>query len=255
MKRCLQQATTAGVTISRDRVRCGEATIEYRIRRSSRRKKTISLTVDRDGVHIAAPSIATDDELREFAMKHAAWILQRQKEFALAPDPLRFVTGEAVPYLGRDVPLIVEHAEVAARRVTLDNSLVRIAVPADLADDERREVTRDALATWYRARAAERLPEAVERWWARLGHGPAPPVLVRDQRKRWGSCGSDGVIRLNWRLVMLDRSLIDYIVVHELSHLRVRNHSPAFWTLVAQSIPDMQQRHRRLKELGMRLPL
>ena len=103
--------------------------------------------------------------------------------------------------------------------------------------------------------AAERLPAAVEAWWSRLGSGPPPPVLVRDQRKRWGSCGSDGVIRLNWRLVMLEDSLIEYVVVHELSHLRVRNHSPAFRQLVERSLPDAAQRHRRLKEIALRLPL
>ena len=80
-------------------------------------------------------------------------------------------------------------------------------------------------------------------------------VLVRDQKRRWGSCSSDGSIRLNWRLVMLDPALIDYVVVHELAHLRVPNHSPRFWTEVERWIPDSRHRRRQLREAAKTLPL
>ena len=243
------------VVTARDSARCGDTTIEYRIRRSARRTRTILISVDRDGVRLAAPLDTEDDELRELVVKRAPWILRKLRALADAPAPLRFLTGETLPYLGDDIPLCCESHGTSAPEMRFEASRLRISVPAGLPDEERFETVRDAVVAWYRARATERLPAAVEDWWSRLGHGPSPPVLVRDQRKRWGSCGSDGVIRLNWRLVMLERSLIDYIVVHELSHLRIRNHSPAFWNLVARSIPDVAQRHRRLKEIALRLPL
>lgn len=236
-------------------VRCGDATIDYRIRRSARRTKTILISVDRDGVLLAAPLDAEDDELRDLVVRRAPWILKKLSALADAPAPLRFISGETLPYLGRTIPLSCDSRGISAPEVRFEASRFRISVPPGLADDERFETVRDALVAWYRNRAAECLPAAVEDWWSRLGSGPPPPVLVRDQRKRWGSCGSDGVIRLNWRLVMLDDSLIEYVVVHELSHLRVRNHSPAFWQLVERSIPDAAQRHRRLKEIALRLPL
>lgn len=234
-------------------IRCGNATIEYVIRRSTRRKKTITVTVDRDGVVIATPRIVTDDEVREFVVAKASWILQRLEE--CSAEPTRFVSGEALPYMGCDLTLIVELTDVEAPQVFFDKGCLRVTMTADLSENERRQVARNALITWFRDRAAERLPAAVERWSEQLGHVLSPPVLVRDQRKRWGSCASDHVIRLNWRVVMLDRSLIDYIVVHELSHLLIRNHSPSFWKLVARSIPDVKERHRQLREIGMRLPL
>lgn len=108
---------------------------------------------------------------------------------------------------------------------------------------------------WYRGRAGERLPACVARWQPRLGRGPAPRVLIRDQRQRWGSCAPDGTLRFNWRAVMLEPSLIDYIVVHELAHLTVRNHSPEFWRIVSSAMPDAQHRRRRLREAGRSLPL
>jgi len=238
-----------------DVARCGADTIEYRIRRSARRIRTILISVDRDGVQLAAPLDTDDEELRALVVRRAPWIRNKLRELADAPPPLRFVSGETVPYLGRTILLTCRQDGASAPQVRFDGSRLRISVPAGLADEERFATARDAVVAWYRACAVERLPAAVEAWWSRLGSGPAPPVLVRDQRKRWGSCGSDGVIRLNWRLVMLDRSLIEYVVVHELSHLRVRNHSPAFWQLVERSIPDAAQRHRRLKEIALRLPL
>lgn len=234
--------------------RCGADTIEYRIRRSARRTRTIMISVDRDGVQLAAPLDTEDEELRALVVRRAPWIRKKLQSLADAPAPLRFVSGENIPYLGRTIPLTCQRDGTSAQ-VRFDGSRLRVSVPAGLADEERFATARDAIVAWYRVRAAERLPAAVEAWWSRLGSGPPPPVLVRDQRKRWGSCGSDGVIRLNWRVVMLDDSLIDYVVVHELSHLRVRNHSPAFWQLVERSIPDAAQRHRRLKEIALRLPL
>lgn len=235
--------------------RSGDETIEYRIRRSARRTRTILISVDRDGVLVAAPLDTPDDELRELVVRRAPWILKKLHALADAPAPLRFVSGETLPYLGRSLSLSCDHDGPGAPEARLEDQRLRIAVPAGLAGQERSAAVREAVVAWYRERADERLPAAVEDWWSRLGDGPPPPVLVRDQRRRWGSCGSDGVIRLNWRLVMLEAGLIDYVVVHELSHLRIRNHSPSFWNQVARSIPDVRDRHRRLKEIALRLPL
>ena len=102
---------------------------------------------------------------------------------------------------------------------------------------ERRERIRRAVVAWYRGRAEERLPACVARWQPRLGRGSPPRVLIRDQRQRWGSCAPDGTLRFNWRTVMLEPSLIDYIVVHELAHLSVRSHSPEFWRIVTAAMP------------------
>jgi predicted metal-dependent hydrolase len=94
------------------------------------------------------------------------------------------------------------------------------------------------------------LGSAVLRWAERMGCAPGP-VLVRDQKRIWGSCARDGTIRLNWRLVLLPADLIDYVVVHELTHLTVRNHQPEFWAAVATVLPDYKQRRSRLRHVRL----
>ena len=85
--------------------------------------------------------------------------------------------------------------------------------------------------------------------------GKGPRVLIRDQRRRWGSCARDGTLRFSWRAMMLEPALIDYVVVHELAHLTHQNHSADFWDLVRSAMPDADDRRRRLREAGRSLPL
>lgn len=238
----------------RDRVRFGDTTIEYQVRRSRRRKKTIQVTVDGNGVRVAAPMRTPDRELRTFVRKRAAWIIKHSAK-ALQTAPKRFVSGETLPYLGRNVRIVVEPADAPSPEVRLDHWRFRVTAPHTLSDEERSEQIRRAIVEWYWARAAERIPAGVERWWLRLGRGEEPRVLIRDQRRRWGSCARDGTLRFSWRAMMLEPALIEYIVVHELAHLTHQNHSADFWALVHSAMPDAADRRRRLRETGRSLPL
>ena len=80
-------------------------------------------------------------------------------------------------------------------------------------------------------------------------------MLIRDQRQRWASCAPDGTVRFNWRVIMAEPAMLDYVVVHELAHLTVKNHSADFWIRVASALPDYAVRRRRLRELGPYLSL
>jgi predicted metal-dependent hydrolase len=98
-------------------------------------------------------------------------------------------------------------------------------------------------------RAREAIDTAVRRWAPVVGRRPSR-ALVRNQKRLWGSCSRDGTLRFNWRLVLLDRSLLEYVVVHELAHLRVRNHQREFWSVVEAALPDFKERRARLRESG-----
>ena len=239
----------------RHSIRFGNTTIDYDVRRSERRKKTVQVTVDGGGVHVAAPTNTPDSELRAIVRKRAPWILSHASEEILEAAPKRFVSGETLPYLGRNVRLVVESADVRSPEVRFDHWRFRVTVPMTLSEDEHYEPFRRAVVGWYRNRAAERLPDVVERWWPRLGRGEMSPIFVRDQRQRWGSCAPDGTLRFNWRAMMLKPALIEYVVVHELAHLTHRNHSTDFWGLLSRAMPDAQQRRKILKEAGRTLPL
>ncbi len=241
---------------ARDRVRYGNTTIDYRVRRSERRKKTVQITVDGAGVHVSAPLVTSDSEVRAIVLKRAPWILNQASDSMLEAAPRRFVSGETLPYLGRNVRILVESADgKGLPDVRLDHWRFRIAVPDSLSGEDRREAIRRAVVRWYRARAAKRLEAIVARWWPRLGRGEMSRVLIRDQRLRWGSCAPDGTLRFNWRAVMLRPSLIEYVAVHELVHLTHRSHSADFWGLMSWAMPDAQQRRVRLREEGRALPL
>ncbi|MBI3977943.1 MAG: M48 family metallopeptidase [Chloroflexi bacterium] len=242
-------------TAQRGRVQVGGTIIEYTVVRSRRRRKTVEIRVDPDkGVVVAAPMRAPAAEIREIVAKRAAWIVQQTSRQLLQPRRKEFVGGESLPFLGQHLPLSVLDADVRRTVVACDRSSLSLTVPARLVGEERRIDVERAVVRWYAERAAEEILQRV-RHWAGLAGLSVSLVLIRNQRKRWGSCSADGTLRFNWRLILAPPAVVDYVVVHELAHLRVRNHSPAFWAEVAKLMPDYQLQRAHLKEIGPSLTI
>lgn len=242
--------------MSHQSIRFGGTTINYEVRRSERRKKTIEITVNESGVLVLAPATSPDSEVQALVRKKAAWILHHSTQASLTAAPRLFISGETMPYLGRNLRLIVNNSpEVRAPQIRFDHWRFHVEAPLDLTGPERPDRIRRAFVKWYRTRAADRLPTRIERWLPRFTTQVQPKVLIRDQHLRWASCSPDGTMRFNWRVMMLKPALIDYIVVHELAHLTIKNHSTPFWHLVTATMPDAQTRRQHLKEAGMFLPL
>ena len=245
------------------KIRLDGAAIEYTVQRSRRRKKTVQISVSGGAVVVAAPWRTPNREIEEIVRQRSGWILGKLAAAAEEPPPPRLVTGEALPYLGRELPLAVEEGGVRKPSARLDGGRLLVTTPGGLDGEERRDAARAALVAWYRARALEFLTDSVARWLPVMGRPRSggregrqmPRVLVREQRTRWGSCSADGTLRFSWRLAMLEPDLIDSVVVHELAHLEVMNHSPAFWQVVLRAMPDAKERRKRLGEAGRRLPL
>ncbi len=268
------------VKTSHDSIPYGAATIEFEVRRSKRRKKTIQLHLTEDGaVRVLAPWATTPERVRRMVLERARWIVDGRAQLSRRPN-LRFVTGETVPYLGRNLTLDVTTADTPTvrvhrvgpeyeaaieyprdvpprRRLDLGPDLGRlhITAPAHLEEPDRTEEVRQAVCSWYRDRAAEWLPRIVESWLPDFGRKRLPPVTIGNQRREWGNCAPDGTIRLSWRVVMLDHDLIDYVAIHELAHLRIRNHSAAFWRAVTHVHGDVRYTRERLRNTGRTLPL
>ena len=136
--------------------------------------------------------------------------------------------------------------------LNLADGVFRISAPGHIGEEERIAALREAFERWYRQQAERLLPDMVANWQGKVSRRKPSRVLIRSQRKRWGSCSSDGSIRLNWRIVMAEPALIDYLVVHELAHLEVMDHSPRYWAHVERVLPDYRTRRKRLNEVGMR---
>ena len=242
------------MSVERKRLRHGGKTIAYRIRRSARRKKTLQLSVDDDGAIVASPMKTPDAEIRRFVLKNADWILESIAERKALAESYRLVSGNSLPYLGREVGLIIREEEALGARLEFADWKFRIIVPKNLDPDERDAAIGRELSAWYRRQAERVIGAQVDRWWRFFDCPERPPALIRDQRRRWGSCSSDGTLRFNWRLIMMSEYIVEYVVVHELSHLEQMNHSPKFWDVVAKRLPDYKERRRTLKEAGRALP-
>lgn len=152
----------------------------------------------------------------------------------------QFVSGESLRVVGRPYLL---------RVVTGQQNLVRmqdIHIVVSVAD---ASAVRDTLEAWYSQEAASVFAGRVPLWAGRLSVTPGR-ILIRAQKKRWGSCDARGNLRLNWRLVMAPMSLIDYVIAHELTHLRSADHSPQFWTHLRAVMPDDLERKAQLAHFG-----
>lgn len=223
--------------------RLGEVRVAYEFRRA--RRKSIGLVVDAQGLSVRAPLWVPESEVQRFLHNKAAWVLDKlkaQQSRRHLPSPV-WRHGAAVEFLGRSLTLRLDpahHFEGAGAAVQGESLCV--ALPMDCGEARLR----DTVKAWLMAQAHNRFIERLDHY--------APLVGVRWQRlrlsnasTRWGSAHADGSIRLNWRLIQLAPELIDYVVVHELCHLREMNHGPAFWRLVEGVLPDMAQRRRALR--------
>ena len=217
--------------------------LDFEVRRSDRRR-TLGLTVERDGsLVLSAPSQVADERVERFARQKRFWVYQKLAAREARPQALtgrQFVAGEGFPYLGRSYRLQL----VSELDVPLKLEAGRFRMRRDTPDEYRAAMTR-----WYTTHARDWLTGRVARYSARARVAPCA-VAVRDLGFRWGSCGKSGRLYFHWRSILLPPSIVDYIVVHELVHLREPHHTPNFWRAVEQLMPDGQQRRRWLAEHG-----
>ena len=206
------------------------------------RRRTLSVQVERDGsVTVRAPMRASDKAIRSFVGEHAEWIARRQRraqERLAAWPPRRFTEGEAFLYLGNAYPLHIDGS--ASKPLTFDNE--RFTLAASHAGKGR-----EAFERWYRGQAAGIIGEAAEHYAKRSGIEYAR-VKITGARRRWGSCSVGGNLCFTWRLAMAPLEAIDYVVAHELAHMRHRDHSRAFWGTVERMLPDYKVRRRWLRD-------
>ena len=217
-------------------IRLAGREVEYRFVR--RRRRTLGITVDADGLKVSAPLRAPWRDIEGFVREKERWILAKLDEWSVAPKPMRLrgVSGERLPLFGEMVTL-----EIRPGGVKLEGA--GLGVP-----------NLPSLVKWLKRAALEALTPRVGHFAALLGK-PAPRVALSNARTQWGVCTEGGSIRLSWRLVHIEPGLADYVVAHETAHLVELNHSRRFWTLVERLYPGWQQARERLELAGAALPI
>ena len=249
-----------GATIERrDAIRLGAVEVPYVFKRMARRRH-VHILVNAEGmIEVRSPWRFSLAKAREAMRENAQWVLETLESVRsrLAQRP-RLVTGTRLPRLDESLRLEVRpRAQIdlfgdprpRRGRVERRGAVLR-ASPASLAEDELRAL----LEGWYRREAATHFAGRIDHYAPQLEVRPSK-LTIRGQRSRWGSCSGRGSVSLNWRLMLVPGALADYVVVHELCHLRHMDHSPRFWAMVESAVPDYRQRRRRLDALQGSLPL
>ena len=257
--------------------------------RWSRKRRTIGITIPRQGAPVVAAPVGCRRSVLEDAVRgKLPWVRRKLGERGALPQlapPRPFVAGETVPYLGRRYPLVLsdDGANGDDGADGLDDSDDRADDGDDGLDDRdegldggrrgksvRRRPRGQALTlregcfvlprslaaegrvhleAWYRRRAERFIATRVAHFAPLAGVSPTV-VTVRQMRSRWGSCTSRGRVSFAWSLVLLSPAIVDYVVVHELVHLRELNHGPRFWSAVEEILPDYRERRARLRAEG-----
>jgi predicted metal-dependent hydrolase len=243
-------------SVSEQRVLADGRPLEFKLVRSSARKRTLAISVDLSGgVRVLAPARAPLVEIRDFVAGRAAWIEKRRTAIADAvAQRVDCASDDRVPYLDTELRLVVRCAAFEKAGTARKGDELHVIVPPIADEAAAQRTIRSAVLHWYREEANQLLPAAIERWTPHVGRKPVR-VEVRDTKTQWGSCSPDDVIRMNFRLVMMPQRLIDYVAVHELAHLVHHNHGSAYWGLVASVLPDHRERRAELRQLGRSLAL
>ena len=217
-------------------IRLGEREVRYRFVR--RRRRTLGITVDVDGLKLSAPLRAPWRDIEGFVREKERWILAKLDQWAQAPRPARLhgASGERMPLFGELVQLEVQRGPVRRQNGTLFIPDLR------------------SLMKWLKAIALDVLTPRAAHFAQLLGQ-PAPRVALSNARTQWGVCTEGGAIRLSWRLVHIDPQLADYVIAHETAHLVELNHSARFWRVVERLYPDWRPARGRLELAGAALPI
>lgn len=223
----------------------GAREIRYEVRRSGRADRK-RIEVSPAGVRVIVPEDASVEDVARFVRAKRRWLhnkteeVREEVERLRADTPQGFHSGAKVLFRGRYLKLRVSIADTERPSIGYRTAF-EVVMPQDVPRSEHERVTRRLVEQWMEERLAEDAWEAVRR--RGVPHGLEPQgIRIKDQRTLWGSCGRDQVIRLDRKLTRVPKPVFEYVMVHELCHLEHRDHSPAFWTLVKQVLPDYQER-------------
>lgn len=231
-------------------VRTEQQTIGFVLLRS--RRRSIGFVIADDGLRVTAPNWVTGTQVDEAVREKSRWILAKLRDWharkeQLAMTHTRWQAGGELPYLGKRIVLGSSADQRPAflsgeANAPNDGDVLWLALPADASQARMRDATQAWLqqraTLWFGARLDHFLQISglqIKRW------------RLSSAATRWGSCSSDGHIMLNWRLIHFAPAIIDYVIAHELAHLREMNHSQDFWAEVGHILPDFEEAKKLLR--------
>lgn len=228
------------------RLRLDEHYLDYRLLRSKRR--TIGFLIDDEGLRVTAPRWVTVAEIEIAITEKRIWIFkkineQRERSVRRLQPPMEWRDGARLPYLGSDIMVRIADSASAGIRFDEERRELHVSLPGSATEQQLK----DRVQGWLQAEARRVFAERLEIYAAKLGV-EFKGFALSSASTQWGSCTADGRIRLNWRLMHFALPNIDYVVAHELSHLREMNHGPQFWATVQSLLPEFETARKALRD-------
>ncbi|MED1797379.1 M48 family metallopeptidase [Brevibacillus porteri] len=230
----------------------GSQAIHYEITRSDRRK-TVTISINQHGVKVVAPSNTEDQAIQQILHHKGIWIrtqLLHFEEMQQHSLQRKFVSGEKLPYLGRQYRLkVCKTTGTQEPKLSFYQGQFRARLPQDIAEHQHRDIIMPLYIDWVKHRGSALAKERINRFTIKFSHQPKA-IVVKDQDQRWGSCTPAGTILLNWRIFLAPASIVDYVLVHELVHLQHMNHSKDYWDTVRMLLSDYEEKKEWLRLYG-----
>ena len=237
-------------------IQYGNRNINYEIKKGNR-IKTVAIHINPTGyITVLSPQSLNEESIRKILYKRGKWIIEKQDLIDKNRDAniiKQFVSGESFPYLGRYYRLKVTKAlREGEKKCRLIDGRFFVEGNGNSSSENGSSSVKRALIEWYLKHAEEKIKERVNRFAPLIGKWPVS-IKVKNQEKRWGSCSQGGIIRFNWKIVMVPISVMDYVITHELCHLIYPHHSIQFWHKVQSIIPDYKRRREWLKRFSLQI--
>ncbi len=235
---------------------------EYQIRRS-RRARRARIIVSANKVEVVAPLRMPEKQIQQFMQAKQTWVtaaknkVQQHIDSIVSFAPESYQQGVMIPYQGNQYKLQLESCQKNQVDIVFDQTFIAY-IPESQAKTlqcaELSEQIRHALVVWMEHAAAKQAKKTIDKY-APLYQLNPRSIIIKKQKSRWGSCGIHNDINLNWLLILAPVEVFEYVVIHELCHIGQRNHSAAFWRLVARHCPDYNRQRLWLKQHGASLML
>lgn len=215
-----------------------------------KKRKTVQLKIlSSTHLEITAPNKFPQASVEQILHKKCNWIIKKIQHLAtIAANPLNksIIHGATILYLGQPYTLVFTNTQDAKPTIYLEDHQIIINSPL-ITMEQNPSWAETLLKQWYWDRASTLLSAKTSHWAGKINVKPQR-ITIKEQKTRWGSCSSTGNINYNWRIIMAPPDVIDYLVIHELCHLRVPNHSATFWQEVGKSSPCFKQHRTWLKD-------
>lgn len=228
---------------SKDRIQYGSTNIEYYIKRS-KRIKTSELIVDPDRIEIRTPLNKSQEDTRNIVLDKADWILRKQNEYRNSVQEIikpTFNENSTLPYLGKNYPLWLNKNKSRIMMRFVKGKFVVDITSSDVDEDTKSEIG-ELYEGWLEGIAYEILKKRAEIYAERVGVNVYEISIKNNLRSRWASLTRKGAINFNMHLIKAPQDVVDYIVLHEICHLKIKGHSHHYWDLLYSYMPNYQEK-------------